>query len=172
MSADNGIYITKWNDGYRVAECAAIDNLDYIDTKEGVDYILANFGNSEVFEDLDSAKEEAYELENKTDVLEYGIVTLELNYGNFPGAHKTPIKREAQPRHNFGQVGRNLKISTIKSAVGIVQKMQRDNDAEWWQTQDAYLKLFTKWHGFNADLFRDDCKPVVGDCMADPGGWR
>jgi hypothetical protein len=79
MSADNGIYIAKFSDGYRVTEAQAIENLDYFPegSKERKHELLCYFGESEVYKTEDEAYKKAYEIEDKNDErgdwTEYGI---------------------------------------------------------------------------------------------------
>ncbi len=82
MSADNGIYIAQFPDGYRVVHTSAIENIDFypegsIERKQMLkDY----FGESEVFVNYRYAYEHALILNeklNEMDVfLEYGILSL------------------------------------------------------------------------------------------------
>lgn len=79
MSADNGVYIAKFKDGFRVAHAQAIDNvLDYVDgdekliQSERIHYFLE----SPVFKDADSAWLYARDLADRYDVLEYGVTQL------------------------------------------------------------------------------------------------
>ena len=87
MSADNGVYITRWKaqDGsfeYRVAHCQAIDNCDADDNyaKELIDaYRALYFGNSEIYKSREDALVKASEIYDeimKDDfcpICEYGI---------------------------------------------------------------------------------------------------
>lgn len=80
MSADNGVYILRTTEGHcRVAHAQAIDNLWY-DEKTGraSDYPVDNemiriFGNSEVYNTMESAWEKAKEILKELPVCEYGI---------------------------------------------------------------------------------------------------
>jgi hypothetical protein len=67
MSADNGIYLAKFPDGYRVAYGAGTDNLDYFPkgTKERKEELRKFFGKSEVFETRKEASRKAHEMEEK-----------------------------------------------------------------------------------------------------------
>lgn len=78
MSADNGVYILESNDGYRVAECAAIENIDYNKM-----YEVVYFGDSEVFENINLALAKAFSIYLQTCMCEYGIQLLR-NRGEFP----------------------------------------------------------------------------------------
>jgi hypothetical protein len=85
MSADNGIYIAKFPDGYRVSNGAvqAIDNVDYFPegSKERKEELKSYFGGSPLFETEDQAFNHANKLydEFMSDeyddfhILEYGI---------------------------------------------------------------------------------------------------
>jgi hypothetical protein len=88
MSADNGIYILKTNrrnfenvkDGYeyRVAHCAAIDNIIY----EPLKYLPMFFGDSKVYNSYKDARMEANKKYNRImnssfAVLEHGICDID-----------------------------------------------------------------------------------------------
>lgn len=92
MSADNGIYVTQWNDGFRVCHAQAIENLDYF--RESSEFWRAEqvllFGNSPVFKTREEALKKAGEMELEIladeycPILEYGISTIPGNRGDFP----------------------------------------------------------------------------------------
>src|SRR5690606_33491504 len=92
MSADNGIYITQWNDGYRVVHAAAIENIDFF--KIGSDQWKATqvgyFGRSPVYKTKQEAIVEAHRREKDIlsdeycPILEYGVCTIPGNRGDFP----------------------------------------------------------------------------------------
>ena len=75
MSADNGIYIAKFPDGYRVCYGSAIDNLTYYPagTIERKSELRSYFGQSPVFESRSQAVLEADMISRGYDVLEHGI---------------------------------------------------------------------------------------------------
>ena len=84
MSADNGIYIAEFNDGFRVAHCQAIENID--DDREK--YAKLFFGKSKVHKEYVSAYSEAIEIENDImngmlPIIEHGICKIP-NLGDFP----------------------------------------------------------------------------------------
>lgn len=88
MSADNGVYILRTpavpvKEGssyrnrhneheYRVAHCAAIDNLDYSDL-----YLALYFGDCEVYDNWNEASRVARHIALNVGFLEYGVVYLE-----------------------------------------------------------------------------------------------
>lgn len=84
MSADNGIYIVKFPDGYRVTYAMAIDNIDYfpIGSKERKQELKTYFGDSKIFATLEDAYSEAFKMEKQFResedciYLEYGICYL------------------------------------------------------------------------------------------------
>ena len=82
MSADNGIYIAEFNDGWRVVHAMAIDNLTYFEvgSAEEKNEWKSYFSNSKLFNCIKSAKEEASRLfEYHTQdgwPVEYGIYNL------------------------------------------------------------------------------------------------
>jgi hypothetical protein len=89
MSADNGIYIAHFPDGYRVTDVVScIDNIWYDDpgTKERKMELRKYFGDSPVFETRNKASEYAWEIydrwhkdENDSGMgcpIEYGISQL------------------------------------------------------------------------------------------------
>jgi hypothetical protein len=81
MSADNGIYVAKFPDGYRVAYAMAIDNIDYfpVGSRKRKKELYNYFGGSEVFNTKDAAFANAYMLyeafmeDDDFCILEYGI---------------------------------------------------------------------------------------------------
>lgn len=84
MSADNGIYIHKFDDGYRVTELMAVENIWEWDRENDTwnpnlpqEKIDSNFNeffkDSPLFPNLESAQKYASELVKEMDILEYGI---------------------------------------------------------------------------------------------------
>ncbi len=82
MSADNGIYIAKFTDGFRVIHALAIDNLTYYpeNSWEYNEEIKNYFHNAKRFDTEDEAVKFAWEYSKTFDILEYGICDL----GNLP----------------------------------------------------------------------------------------
>jgi hypothetical protein len=81
MSADNGIYIVKFPDGYRIAHTQAIDNIEYYPAGSALrkEYLSQTFGRSPVFADKGDALLAAHALADevaKYGVLEYGVCYL------------------------------------------------------------------------------------------------
>lgn len=84
MSADNGVYIVKFPDGYRVAHTQAIENIDWHrkGTKARKKMLKAYFGHSPVFETLEEAERIAHKIEDQIladdfcPICEYGVVYL------------------------------------------------------------------------------------------------
>lgn len=80
MSADNGIYIAEFPDGFRVAERSAIENIDYYPegSKESKEILKSYFGDSKLFKNEDDAWKEARRIYNEImesdfPIVEYGI---------------------------------------------------------------------------------------------------
>lgn len=75
MSADNGIYIAKFPDGYRVCHGQAIENIDYYPagSKERKVTLKTYFGTSELFAERIPAILAAHEMAKGYEILEYGI---------------------------------------------------------------------------------------------------
>lgn len=74
MSADNGIYVAKFPDGYRVVHAQAIDNLDYYkDEALRINEIHSYFGRSTVIQTKDAALLEAHRMSKDIPILEYGV---------------------------------------------------------------------------------------------------
>jgi hypothetical protein len=81
MSADNGIYVAKFPDGYRVAYAQCIENVDYFPegSQERKHELGIYFGGSKLFNRDIEAFDEAYRMYKefiKNDdfgILEYGI---------------------------------------------------------------------------------------------------
>lgn len=82
MSSDNGIYIVKFPDGYRVTHAQAIENIDYykVGSFKRKQMLLDYFGDSPLFADKDAAFLYAHALMDELDAsgfsLEYGICYL------------------------------------------------------------------------------------------------
>jgi hypothetical protein len=80
MSADNGIYVARFKDGYRVIHAQAINNLRYFD-KDGDcpddfrhrEEWRTYFGNASVFPTKEDALIAAYKMAEEYSILEYGI---------------------------------------------------------------------------------------------------
>ena len=75
MSADNGIYIAKFPEGYRVAYGAAIENIDYFDegTKERKAELKSYFGGSKTYDTVASAWLQAKKISDEHGYTEYGV---------------------------------------------------------------------------------------------------
>ena len=75
MSADNGIYIAKFPDGYRVCYGQAIGNVDYYPagSKERKAELRAYFGWSHIYSDRRDAIMAAHDMAAGCEVLEYGV---------------------------------------------------------------------------------------------------
>lgn len=92
MSADNGIYIAKFPDGYRVCYGMAIENIDYYPegSKERKKELKEHFGKSKLFKKEEDAWIEAHKMEKKwNDYLEYGVC----NIGEYESFEK-PTKQK------------------------------------------------------------------------------
>lgn len=81
MSRDDGIYILKLKDQYRVKHLSAIENIDWSDEEQKfVDYaphsIVRMFDNAKAFSNFDRASAAAVRLENEEDT-EYGVKVIE-----------------------------------------------------------------------------------------------
>lgn len=76
MSADNGIYIVKFPEGYMVGYAQAIENIDWYlkneDYKGYKEWCKDIFGDL-VFEFKDQAILYAHKLSEEFDILEYGV---------------------------------------------------------------------------------------------------
>jgi len=86
MSADKGIYIAKFPDGYRVAYAMAIENIDYFPpgSNERKKKLKSYFGNSPIFEKDEDAERYAFNVyqEMEKDEIENGMFGyLILEYG-------------------------------------------------------------------------------------------
>lgn len=84
MSADNGVYIVKFPDGYRVTHAQAIENIDYFEpgTAARKQELKDYFGHSPLYATEQEAVLVAHEKAKKIladdfcPVLEYGVVYL------------------------------------------------------------------------------------------------
>lgn len=85
MSADNGVYILRTNDGeIRVAHAQAIENIRQGKTTLDKASIILYFKDSEVYTDGDKAFQKATELLEDVGYAEYGIcaIDLDISYPN------------------------------------------------------------------------------------------
>lgn len=88
MSADNGIYIAEFPEGWRVIHTQAIGNLDYYprESKKWWEVLISYYGDSPLFSSKEEAWKKAMEMEEDIlsddfcPILEYGISIL----GKFP----------------------------------------------------------------------------------------
>ena len=98
MSADNGIYIGVFDDGYRVIEAQAIDNCEGSpDDETTLAYIHNYFSRAKLITDREEAWQTARDIydEMRLDdfaVLEYGISEIQFNIP-FPKMTKEREKR-------------------------------------------------------------------------------
>lgn len=93
MSADNGVYIAKFKDGYRVIEASAIDNLTYYpegSLKEKETW-YSYFGGAPVYATKDEAVLAAHKIADECDILEYGVSYLGngVEWGDLDGVELT-----------------------------------------------------------------------------------
>lgn len=79
MSADNGVYIAEFKDGFRVAELSAVENLYYVleeNDEELRETWRVCWGNAKLFPTVEEARAYAFELAEDCWFLEYGISQL------------------------------------------------------------------------------------------------
>jgi hypothetical protein len=78
MSADNGIYIAQFSDGFRVIEASAIDNLTYFPEGSAEEKLEWKnyFGNAPKFNTKEQAFAHAQKIYKEFPYLEYGICDL------------------------------------------------------------------------------------------------
>ena len=79
MSADNGVYIAKFPEGYRVAYTMCIDNVDYYPegSKQRRNELKKVFDRTPIFQARESAWLEAVRIyEEFDDYIEYGIMDI------------------------------------------------------------------------------------------------
>lgn len=78
VSADNGIYIVKFPDGYRTVHAQAIENIDFFPagSKERKEQLKAYFGEAKVYKSRRGSINYAYKLAEGYPFLEYGISDL------------------------------------------------------------------------------------------------
>ena len=91
MSADNGIYIAKFPEGYRVAYGAAIENIDYYDegTKKHKAELKNYFGDSKVYISEARAWKQARKLYKEWGYTEYGVCYV----GEYESFEKPPKQK-------------------------------------------------------------------------------
>jgi TPR repeat protein len=107
MSADNGIYIAQFKDGYRVAHCQAIENCYDDETRDL--YRVLYFSRSEVLT-LQQAYKKAREIydeimDGDLPVLEYGMSQIDFSEDDFPSL--TPEEAERK-LNEYWETGDNL----------------------------------------------------------------
>lgn len=78
MSADNGVYVAKFRDAYRVAYAHAIENCNYYEpgTKEWFTELQTYFGGAPAYKTRDAAMKKGWELSleiSQDGPLEYGL---------------------------------------------------------------------------------------------------
>lgn len=75
MSADNGIYIHKFKDGYKVTHAQAIDNIYWHRGRKKYNYRILNqyFKHSPKFKTIIEATVYAVKLSKEIEYTEYGI---------------------------------------------------------------------------------------------------
>jgi hypothetical protein len=87
MSADNGIYILETTDGYRVAHLQAVNNVDYgvrrrATEAENDDIRIKNarmmWDKAPFFREKEMARQYAFKLEERHQLLEYGICWIKI----------------------------------------------------------------------------------------------
>ena len=78
MSADNGIYIAKFPDGWRWCHGSAIENLTYYPagSPERKNELKAYFGDSKLYTDEQECVMDAFEFAKTVSILEYGVSDL------------------------------------------------------------------------------------------------
>ena len=98
MSADNGIYILETNDGFHVAELAAIENYMYdsesLDDTDNLDVQIRNaremWANSPFFINEQQAWQYAYERAEQCQILEYGVSKIHIERDFYEDKHQAP----------------------------------------------------------------------------------
>lgn len=117
MSADNGVYVVKFPDGFRFAYAAAIDNIDYYPagSEERKDYLKDTFGKSPVFAHEDEVLIAAHHEAKKHQYLEYGVSML----GEYELWDQEEVKEE-KPNHynNEWYTLRNIKPTEMQLWAG------------------------------------------------------
>jgi len=98
MSADNGIYIAKFPEGYRVTYAQAIDNIMYYpeNTRERKETLKEYFGASKLWNTEDEAWKEARRLYEEDNYVEYGI--------SYSGEFESFEEGEKKEEMNYMQV--------------------------------------------------------------------
>jgi len=82
MSADNGIYIVKFPDGFRVIHAQGIDNIDYFPkgSEDRKQELKNYFKDAKLFINSDNAHKYArqlyYDMLDEAEIVEYGICDL------------------------------------------------------------------------------------------------
>lgn len=84
MSADNGIYILKTKDQYRVIHAMAIDNLWYSPISEHDNNLIPTrlveyYGSTRYTRKLEVAYKVAFAMANRCEILEYGVQIIKID---------------------------------------------------------------------------------------------
>jgi hypothetical protein len=133
MSADNGIYIAQFPDGYRVCHGQAIENIDYFPegAAERKDVLKDYFGQSPIFDTLSKAQEYAQQLEDEYEWTEYGIC--------FMGKYES-----------FETVSSNLHIAKIYSTLNNIE--ETINQKKYLDTLQHIFNLRSEALELSADV--------------------
>lgn len=77
MSADNGIYIVKFPEGFMIGHAQAIENIDWYLSNNDIDgykqWCEQVFGKNRIYYTKETAILKAYELASQYTMLEYGV---------------------------------------------------------------------------------------------------
>ena len=152
MSADNGVYIVKFPEGYRVVHAQAIDNIDYFPkgSKERKRVLKQYFGKSKVFENVEDAYKEATKLYDEIigdafGICEYGI--------QFIGEYESfsEVENECLPalREEWNE------YLTIKQLKEIIKDLPDDTLVLYQRIEDLYFAE----HGWKSYLRDDEWQP-------------
>jgi hypothetical protein len=119
MSADNGIYILKTKDQYRVIHAQAIENLSWTPLENYKYHLVPTrlveyFGDSRYTRNPETAMKVATAMARSTPVLEYGIKTFEINLTWKQIVYKAkklaPLELEALKKLNSKWYEREIKF--------------------------------------------------------------
>lgn len=126
MSADNVIYVGRWDDGYRIAHHSASLNFNHEDPP---DYLFKDSG---VYHTQQDATDCAYALEEQIGYVEYGIEWLNTSsresFGKFdPGISLQLAQPEPQPMNLTITLDPDAIKEGIKKALNTSPSVMRPN---------------------------------------------
>lgn len=143
MSADNGIYIAKFDSGFiRVTYASAIENVTYHPkgSEEELDTLKDYFGNSPLFKDEKNAVLYAHNQASKYEYLEYGVSTLSGIFPEFDPEVLAKDLAEIEPEYNHEWFHlRNIKPTEMQLFAG--DKRICNIQGKWSEELEEFIRM-------------------------------